>query len=279
MAVVRTGARPVLVDCDAKCQLIDVDAVEREAGPKTAAVISVDLFGQMAPVEDLEELAAQRGFALVEDAAQAQGASQKGRRAGGVGMVAATSFYPGKTLGAYGDAGAVMTDDDDIAERVRRLRNCGSDRKYHHPEVGFNSRLDTLQAAVLNAKLPHLDTWNQDRRELARRYGKLLESLDGVALPEVLPGNEPVWHIYAVRVPNRDRVLGALQASGVGAGVHDPVPIHLQGAFSDLGHGVGDFPQSEAAAETLLSLPIFPGMTPDQQDYVVSALGAALESA
>jgi len=274
LAVARTGARPVLVDCDADAGLLDVDAALERVGPGTRALMPVNLFGQVAPMEAL----APAGLPLIEDAAQSQGARRNGRLSGSFGRVAGTSFYPAKNLGAWGDAGAVTTDDGEIAGRVRALRQYGSDEKYHHPELGFNSRLDTLQAVVLRAKLRRLDGWNELRREAARRYDDLLAELPGVVRPRSLPGNEHVWHVYTVRVPDRDAVLASLQAAGVGAGVHYPVPIHLQGAFRHLGHRPGDFPEAERAAAEMLSLPMFPGIRPEQQEHVASALAAALSA-
>jgi dTDP-4-amino-4,6-dideoxygalactose transaminase len=276
MAVVRAGARPVLVDSDPECHLIDVDQVAERLGGRTRAIMAVDLFGQAAPLEQLEDLAREAGVALVEDAAQSQGARRLGRAAGAFGEIAGTSFYPGKNLGAYGDAGAVLTRSDGLADRVRRLRNYGSDVKYHHPEAGWNSRLDSIQAVVLRAKLRRLAVWNDQRRAAARHYDALLSDAPGVVRPTTRSGNEHVWHIYAVQVKERDRVLAALQRAGIGAGVHYPTPIHLQGAFAQLGHGKGDFPVAERAAAEMISLPLFPGIRDDQQREVVSALLGAV---
>ncbi len=277
LAVVRTGARPALVDSDAEPHLMVPELVEARTTDATRALFPVDLFGQMADYERLEPIARRSGLAIVEDAAQAQGASRGGRRAGAAGLIAGTSFYPGKNLGAYGDAGAVLTDDDALAESVRRLRNYGSDVKYHHPELGFNSRLDSLQAVVLRAKLKRLDDWNAARRAAAARYDELIGDDERVALPRTMPGNEHVWHIYAVRLPRRDEVIGKLNAAGIGAGIHYPVPLHLQGAFAHLGHGPGDFPNAERAADEMLSLPLFPGISEAQQAHVASSLRAALD--
>jgi len=226
-------------------------------------------------MEEIEALASASGVYVVEDAAQAQGARRHSRVAGSFGAIAGTSFYPGKNLGAYGDAGAVMTDDPDLGSRMRRLRNYGSERKYDHPELGFNSRLDSIQAVVLRAKLARLPAWNEQRRRAAARYDELLADVD-VERPEALPDNEHVWHLYVVRVRERDRVLAALRDADIGAGVHYPVPIHLQGAFAQLGHGVGSFPQAERAAGEMLSLPIFPGIREEQQGRVVDVLRRAL---
>jgi dTDP-4-amino-4,6-dideoxygalactose transaminase len=284
LAVARSGATPVLVDSDPETHLLDVDRALGCIGAKTKALMPVNLFGQIAPIDALREGLAARGaadpkapaIAVIEDAAQSQGARRNGSLSGSFGDIAGTSFYPGKNLGAYGDAGAVVTDDEVLAARVRALRQYGSERKYEHPELGFNSRLDTLQAVVLRAKLARLESWNEDRRRAARRYDELLAGLADAQLPHTLTGNEHVWHLYTVRVPARDRVLESLRAEGVDAGVHYPVPIHLQGAFANLGHRRGDFPEAERAADELLSLPIFPGITSGQQERVVAALEAAL---
>lgn len=271
MAVVRTGAVPVLVDCDPAYHLMDPEQARAALGPRTRAVVPVHLFGQMAPTEALEERLRADGIALVEDAAQAQGARRHGRAAGSVGRVAATSFYPGKNLGAYGDAGAVLTDDDGVARRVRALRCYGGSQREHH-ELGFNSRLDTLQAVVLHAKLARLAGWNCARRSAAARYAELLAPHPEVRLPDVVPGNEPVWHLYVVKLPDRDGALTRLQAAGIGASVHYPQPIHLTPAFAELGHGEGSFPVAEALAREMLSLPLFPGISLEQQVRVVDAL-------
>ncbi|HVK20399.1 MAG TPA: DegT/DnrJ/EryC1/StrS family aminotransferase [Actinokineospora sp.] len=274
-AVARTGATPVLVDCDPDTMLIDVTAAAAAVTTRTRVVLPVDLYGQTAQIDQLRALLPPN-VAIVEDAAQSQGAERDGVRAGSLGDIAATSFYPGKNLGAYGDAGAVTTDRADLAERVRLLGAHGSPRKYEHPVLGFNSRLDTLQAVVLSAKLRRLDGWNADRRAAAERYDKLLAGLDGVVTPVVAEGNVPVWHLYVIRVAERDAVLGKLQAAGIGAGIHYPTPVHLTGAFAGLGHGVGAFPVSELVAGEILSLPLFPEITSAQQERVVSVLADSL---
>ena len=270
-AVARAGARPVFVDVDDEALLLDPAKLEAAITPRTRAVVPVDLYGQIAPFEQLAWLA-DRGIAVVEDGAQSQGASRLGMNAGSFGSIAATSFYPGKNLGAYGDGGAVLTDDDALAERVRLLGAHGSPAKYQHTVLGFNSRLDTLQAVVLRAKLRRLRGWNARRQAAAALYDRLLEGLPQVRRPVTLPGNEHVWHLYVVRVDDRDTVLRKLQADGVGAGIHYPVPVHLTPAMSDLGNGPGSFPVSERAAAEILSLPIYPGITPQQQERVVEAL-------
>ncbi|CCH29845.1 DegT/DnrJ/EryC1/StrS family aminotransferase [Actinosynnema sp. NPDC047251] len=271
-AVARTGATPVLVDCVADTGLIDTALVSDALTARTKAIVPVHLYGQAAAVEELRSF----GVPVVEDAAQAQGARRNGVAVGGLGDIAATSFYPGKNLGAYGDGGAVLTSSDELATAVKLLREHGSPRKYEHTVLGFNSRLDTLQAVVLSAKLRRLEGWNTARREAAARYSALLESVAGVTPPVVLEGNLPVWHLYVVRVAERDRVLAALHAAGIGAGIHYPTPVHLTGAFDSLGHARGDFPVSEAVAGEILSLPLFPEITAAQQERVVTALAEAV---
>jgi dTDP-4-amino-4,6-dideoxygalactose transaminase len=274
-AVVRAGGRPVLVDVDDECLLIDPGQVAGRITPRTKAVVPVHLYGQSAPVELVEPFAREVGAAVVEDAAQSQGARRHGRPTGGLGDIAATSFYPGKNLGAYGDAGAVVTDDDEIARRVRSMGNHGSSVRYQHPELGFNSRLDTLQAVVLSAKLRRLEAWNQARDEAARRYDEMLADVDGVRVPARMSGSTHVWHLYVVRIERRDDVLERLNAEGIGAGIHYPVPVHLHGAFSDLRQGPGSFPVAERAAREILSLPLHPHITVPQQERIVERLAKA----
>jgi dTDP-4-amino-4,6-dideoxygalactose transaminase len=275
-AVSRIGARPVLVDVDDEHLLVDADAVERVITERTQAIAPVHLFGQPAFVEQLEELARVFRVPIVEDAAQAQGALRHGRPVGSLGRVAATSFYPGKNLGAAGDAGAVTTDEPEVADMVRMLSAHGSPTKYVHDVIGMNSRLDTVQAVVLRAKLARLEKWNDLRREAAARYGRLLADVAGVRTPVSAPGNEDVWHLYVVRVAERDRVLAELNSAGVGAGIHYPTPVHLTGAYAGLALGEGSFPVAEKAAGEILSLPLFPHITPEQQEYVVSVLADAV---
>ncbi|RVU22416.1 DegT/DnrJ/EryC1/StrS family aminotransferase [Streptomyces antnestii] len=280
-AVLRAGARPLLVDVDPEGLLMDParvpDALDADGGGRGVKVlVPVHLHGQLAPMEDLLALARRHGLTVVEDAAQAHGAKRYGRPAGAWGRLAATSFYPGKNLGAYGDGGAVLTDDAELADTVRLLGDHGSRHKYVHERHGFNSRLDTLQAVVLRAKLTRLADWNARRHAAAERYAALLGAMDGVLLPAVLPGNQHIWHVYAVRVPHRDAVLAHLQGHGIGAGVHYPVPVHLQPAFRPFGYARGDFPVAERAAEELLSLPLFPHITAAQQERVADTLATAL---
>ena len=275
-AVVRAGARPVFVDVDDDALLLDPARVEEALGVRTRAVIPVDLYGQVAPFEQLPASLAARGVTVVEDGAQSQGATRHGCGAGTFGSIAATSFYPGKNLGAYGDAGAVVTDDDELAAAVRLLGAHGSPAKYQHVSLGFNSRLDTLQAVVLRAKLRRLARWNAERRAAAAVYGELLAGVAGVRLPVTLPGNEHVWHLYVVRVDGRDEVLSRLHAEGVGAGIHYPVPVHLTPAMAEYGPGPGGCPVAERAAGEILSLPMFPGITRAQQERVAHVLADAV---
>lgn len=272
LGVRRAGAKPVLVDCDPVFHLIDPDATAAAVTPKTRALMPVHLYGQAAPMTPLMNIAKEHDLLVLEDAAQAHGATQDGTPVGGWGAAAGFSFYPGKNLGAFGDAGAVATQHEHVATKIRALRNYGSEVKYHHPEPGFNSRLDAVQAVVLRAKLKHLASWNDQRRERAERYRALLADVDGVVLPETAAKNRHVWHLFVVRVPDRDKTLAALNAQGIGAGIHYPIPIHLQGAFTDLGKKEGSFPVAEKASKEILSLPLFPELSDAQQDRVVEVL-------
>ncbi|WP_427172940.1 DegT/DnrJ/EryC1/StrS family aminotransferase [Arthrobacter sp. 92] len=271
-AVSRIGAVPVPVDVDPDYLLIDPERVEAAVTARTQAIMPVHLFGQTAFVERLEPIAAACGALIIEDAAQSQGASRLGRFAGTLGAAAGTSFYPGKNLGAAGDAGAVVTDDDGIATRVRLLGSHGSAVKYQHDAIGMNSRLDALQAVVLNAKLRRLASWNERRRQAAKRYSDLLQDAPGVVPPRSAEGNTDVWHLFVIRIAERDRVLAALNEAGIGAGVHYPVPVHLSGAYRNLDLAPGSFPVAEKAAQTMLSLPMYPHISAEQQEYVVDVL-------
>ncbi|MBM9503534.1 DegT/DnrJ/EryC1/StrS family aminotransferase [Actinacidiphila acididurans] len=278
-AVARTGATPVLVDCAPDTYLMDTAAALAAVGPATRAVVPVHLYGQCAEVAELTA-ALPAHVHVVEDAAQSQGATREGRSPGS-GTIAGTSFYPGKNLGAYGDAGAVLTDDEERAALVRAIANHGGVAKYRHDVPGFNSRLDGLQAVVLRAKLARLEAANTARRAAAARYDSLLAGLADagrVVLPVTAPGNEHVWHLYVIQVlgADRDDVVGKLNAEGIGAGVHYPAPVHLTPAYAGLGHRRGDFPHAEAVADRILSLPLYPQITADQQQRVVDALTAAL---
>lgn len=277
-AVLRCGATLVPADVDDDFLLDPQDVAERLTA-RTRAVVAVHLYGQMAPVTRLREVVGP-DVLVVEDAAQSQGASRDGFRSGGAGDVAATSFYPGKNLGAFGDGGAVLTSADDVAQRARRLRNHGGIDRYEHLEVGTNSRLDTLQAAVLSVKLTRLDAWNAQRSAAAARYGALLADAFGdvpeVVVPRELPGAAHVWHLYVVRMPDRTAVSDALGAAGIGHGIHYPAPVHLLPATAHLGFRPGSAPRAEAHADQILSLPMFPGITAAQQEHVVGTLHSAV---
>jgi dTDP-4-amino-4,6-dideoxygalactose transaminase len=276
-AVLRAGATPVLVDVDDEHLLLDPERLA-EVADQCRAALPVHLFGQMAPMARIREVAERHGIIVVEDAAQAQGATHRGVPIGGWGLAAATSFYPGKNLGAFGDAGGVLTDDASFARMVRLLAAHGSEVKYEHPVLGFNSRLDTLQAVVLRAKLRRLDEWNDQRRAAADRYAQLLADVPEVRLPTVAPDNEHVWHLYVVRVDRRDEVLATLNAAGIGAGIHYPTPVHRTGGMADSGYRPGDFPITERAAGEILSLPLFPGITAEQQERVAAVLTGAVRA-
>lgn len=278
-AVSRIGADPVLVDVDPQCLLIDPVAATQAITERTQAIMPVHLYGQTAFVEQMRPEAERAGVVIIEDAAQSQGAFRHGRMAGSLGLAAGTSFYPGKNLGAAGDAGAVVTNDAGLAARVRVLGEHGSPTKYRHSTVGMNSRLDTVQAVVLRAKLARLEGWNEGRRAAAARYAELLRPLadsGDVWLPTEAEGNHHVWHLYTIQLEHRDGVLEELRAAGIGAGVHYPVPVHLTGAYEHLGLVRGAFPITEAASDRLLSLPIFPHITAEQQERVVVALLRAI---
>lgn len=275
-AVSRIGAIPVFVDVDDEHLLIDPDAAEAAITERTRVIVPVHLFGQTAPVERILPIAEKHGIVVVEDAAQAQGASSPAGRAGAMARMAATSFYPGKNLGAAGDAGAVMTDDADAAALIRNLAAHGSSTKYVHDHIGMNARLDAIQAPVLRAKLRRLDGWNAARRAAADRYTTLLADIDGIRVPTVRHGNADVWHLYVVRIDDRERVMAEMSAAGVGVGIHYPTPVHLTEAYAGLGFQRGQFPVAEAAAGRILSLPMFPHLTEAQQNGVADVLSRAV---
>jgi dTDP-4-amino-4,6-dideoxygalactose transaminase len=271
LAISNAGAKPVLAEVNPDTSNIDPEAVRSVITTRTRAIIPVHLYGRPADMDRIGEIAAQYGLALIEDACQAHGARYKGKRVGSFGNAAAFSFYPGKNLGAYGDGGAVVTNDSALAERLRRMRNYGQKKKYVHVEKGFNRRLDTLQAAILRVKLRHLDEWNSSRRQHARRYVELLRETP-VVLPRQGPDEESVWHLYVVRSPQRDALKAHLESRGVMAGLHYPTPIHLQPAYSDAGYRRGDFPVCERLADEILSLPMHPELKPEALLRVADAI-------
>jgi len=279
-AISYTGAKPVLVDCELETYLIDPAAVEAAITSRTRAIMPVHLYGQPANMTALSALAEKHGLAIVEDAAQAHGATLADRRScGALGIAAAFSFYPGKNLGAFGDGGAVTTNDDALAHQLRLLRNWGSVVKYHHEVQGYNSRLDTIQAAILSVKLRRLEEWNENRSRAAGWYHAALGHCSGLILPQQAPWTgRHVHHLFVVRLRDHDRdaVMRDLSARGIQTIVHYPVPIHLQKAYSSLGHRPGTFPNAEGAARTVLSLPMFPEMTEEQVAGVAEALHTVL---
>jgi dTDP-4-amino-4,6-dideoxygalactose transaminase len=260
-AVSQVGAVPVPVDITESDYNVNVGAVAAAIGHRTAAIIPVHLYGQMADMEGLVAVSAHAGIPLIEDAAQAHGAMRDGRRAGGSGPAAAFSFYPGKNLGAFGDAGALTTNDERVVARVRALREHGQSRKYHHDEVGWTSRLDTIQAAVLSRKLARLDGWNEERRAIAALYLDALAEVGDLGLPNVPDRSSPVWHLFVIRTADPTGLADHLAGLGVGSGRHYPQPPHLSGAYSSAGYREGEFPVAEALGRECLSLPIFPAMT------------------
>jgi dTDP-4-amino-4,6-dideoxygalactose transaminase len=271
-AVSQTGATPVLADVLEEDGNLDPAAAAAAITDRTRAVLAVHLYGQMADVRALAEL----GVELHEDAAQAHGASRDGVSPGAVGRVASFSFYAGKNLGAFGDAGAAATSDPELAERLRMLREHGQRRKYEHDEVGWTARLDTMQAIVLRHKLRELDGWNEQRRAAAGWYEEALRDVEGVRVPAVWDDSQPVWHLYSIRVADPDGLGHALRERGVASGRHYPVPVHLTAAYAGLGHAAGAFPVAEAWAREQLSLPMFPGITESQVAEVAEAIVAAL---
>jgi dTDP-4-amino-4,6-dideoxygalactose transaminase len=273
-AVTQAGGLPVLVDASERDLNIDVAAARLAVGPKTRFLLPVHLYGQLADLRALAALASECGLGIVEDACQAHGAVRDGLTPGMVGAAAAYSFYPGKNLGAFGDAGALVTADDGLAERVRALREHGQRRKYVHEWEGWTARLDTIQALVLRRKLPLLDGWNEERRAAAACYDAALAGVGDLVLPPVPAGSEPAWHLYVVRTAAPEALGEHLRAAGIATGRHYPTPVHLAPAYAWLGHRRGDFPVSELLAEQCLSLPLYPGIAPEQLDAVSEAVRA-----
>lgn len=275
-AITNTGAKPVLVDIDPATYNLDPTLLEAAITPATRAIMPVHLYGQTADMDPILHIASKHGMQVIEDAAQAHGARYKGKRAGSLGDAAAFSFYPGKNLGAYGDGGAVVTNDPQLAERIRMLRDLGMRVKYHHEIKGFNHRLDTMQAAVLRVKLRHLDDWNAARRQVARQYDLRLSDLI-IIIPSTPEWAEHIYHLYVIRAENRDALQKYLNQAGIASGLHYPIPIHLQPAYQELGYQEGDFPITEQYAKEILSLPMYPELTTDAVDYVADTIKAFLE--
>ncbi len=275
-AVSIAGGRVVFVDVDPDTYTMDPALVARAITGKTKGIVPVHLYGQCADMDPILAIASQHGLWVVEDAAQAHLAEYKGRKAGSMGAAAGFSYYPGKNMGACGEAGAVTTNTPGVEELVRKLRDHGQAKKYYHDIEGHNGRCDALQAAALRIKLRHLPAWNEARRAHAQRYMELLADARGVVLPKVAEGRLPVWHLFVVQVDERDRVAEELKAAGIATGLHYPVPLHLQQAYQHLGYGEGRFPVSEAYSRRLLSLPMYPELTEEQILHVAGALRAAV---
>ena len=275
-AITYCGAKPVFVDIDALTYTMDPTLLEDAITARTKAIIPVHLFGQPADMHPILEIARARGLHVIEDAAQAHGAEYKGSRAGSLGDAGCFSFYPGKNLGAFGEAGAVVTNDETLQEKIRVLRDHGQVQKYHHTMVGWNCRMDGIQAAVLGVKLPHLEKGNDLRRLHAAKYDEALQGIEEVVTPYVADYAHHVYHIYAMRVARRDELIAVLAAMGIACGIHYPVPIHLQDAYRSLGHEIGDFPISERVAQHVISLPMFPELTSAQLAIVINAVKEAV---
>ena len=272
-AIGYTGARPVFVDVDARTLTMDVTRIEAAITPRTRAILPVHLYGQPADMEPILDIARRRKLLVIEDAAQAHGAEYRGRRVGAIGDLGCFSFYPGKNLGACGEGGMVVTNDAQYARTIRMLRDWGAERKYEHVIKGFNFRLEEVQAAVLRVKLRRLEQWTEARRSAAQRYDRLLAG-SGIATPSTRGDVRHVYHIYAVRSPERAAWQAALSAQGIHTGIHYPTPVHLLPAHADLGYGQGQFPCAESAAREVLSLPMFPEITAEQCARVATALTA-----
>ena len=278
-SIARLGARPVFVDVEPDTLNLDVEGVRRAITPRTRAIMPVHLFGQCADMAPLMALAEEGGIPIVEDAAQAIGATYRGRQAGTFGVLGCFSFFPTKNLGAFGDGGLVVARDDDLAEKVRTLRNHGAEQQYYHRSIGGNFRLDAVQAAVLRVKAPRLAQWTEARRRNAARYRELFDApalRHRVTLPVERAGRTHIYNQFVIRLPERDRVRAALQARGIGTAIYYPVPLHLQECFGALGYRPSDFPRAEAAALDSLALPVFPELTAEQQAQVVDAFAEVL---
>ena len=274
--ILLAGGTPVLVDMDPSTYHLDPGKIEAAITSRTKALMPVHLYGDPVDMDPVLEIAKRHGLLVIEDAAQAQGAKYKGRRCGSMGDIAGFSFYPGKNLGAYGDAGAITTDSDAYAASVRERGDHGSKKKYHHLVLGTNSRLDAMQAAVLSVKLKRLDAWNEGRRRVARAYGERLADLADLTLPRFRAGHEPIFHLYVIRSARVKEIDAALQAAGIGFGYHYPLPVHLQPAYSSLG-APGSFPEAELGAGEILSLPMFPEMSEAQVDHVAKVVSKSLK--
>ena len=275
-AVIYAGARPVLIDIDPHSFTIDPSKIEKAITRRTKVILPVHLYGQAADMDPIMEMARRHGLVVIEDAAQAHGAKYKGRSVGSIGDMACFSFYPGKNLGAYGEGGAVTTSNAEYANTVRMLRDWGQDRKYHHVLRGYNYRMEGFQGAVLGVKLRHLEKWTDARRSVVHQYNELLADC-GIETPEEMSWGQHVYHVYTIQTDDRDGLQSALTSAGIQTGIHYPVPVHLQPAYSDLGYGPGAFPQSEAAAKRVLSLPLYPELSQEAIARVAAAVKQSVD--
>jgi dTDP-4-amino-4,6-dideoxygalactose transaminase len=278
-AIIDCGARPVFVDIDPATCTLDVTELGAAITPSTRAIIPVHLYGQPVDMDPVMALAEQHNLLVIEDACQAHGATYKGRATGSLGHAGCFSFYPGKNLGAYGDGGAVVTNDQALAAEIVMLRNHGTKQKYVHEVVGWNERLDALQAAILQVKLKYLPEWNELRRAHAAAYNARLSEVPGITCPHEADYARHVYHVYGIHVQDRDAVMDTLKAHGAGCGIHYPIPVHLQQACGYLGHERGDFPHTEYSADHIVSLPMFPELSNEQIAYVVDTLSNAVGAA
>lgn len=271
-AISQVGACPVFVDVKDDTSNIDPEKIEACITTKTRAIIPVHLYGQPADMDAIQHIADKHNLLVIEDACQAHGALYKGKKAGSLGLAGCFSFYPGKNLGAFGEAGAVVTQDEAIAQKIRMIRDHGQEKKYYHLIEGFNGRLDAIQATVLRIKLKHLQTWTQSRQRNARYYDELLSGIPGITIPTEAEFAKSVYHLYVIHVDRRDALQQHLNQKGIATGLHYPLPLHLQDAYKHLGHSQGDFPVTESSAARLLSLPMFPELTREQINYIASTI-------
>ncbi len=271
-AVSSVGATPVLVDCEAESGLMDTTKLEAAITPKTKVILPVHLYGQPADIDDVLMIAKKHGLLVIEDACQSHGATYKKKKVGSLAHGAAFSFYPGKNLGAYGDAGGITTNDEKVAEMVKILRDHGSKVRYHHDVIGWNERMDGIQGAVLGIKLPHLDRWNRSRYDHAQSYRKALNGIGDIRFIEEKNDRTQIYHLFVIRTSKRDALQKHLNDVGIQSGIHYPIPLHLQKAYAFLGHKKGDFPHAEKLCDEILSLPMFPELTESQIDEVVQAI-------
>ncbi|HDH86978.1 MAG TPA: DegT/DnrJ/EryC1/StrS family aminotransferase [Desulfobacteraceae bacterium] len=270
------GAKPVFVDIDNETYTMNPALLEAAVTPRTKAIIPVHLFGQMADMDPIMDLAKKKRLFVIEDSCQAHGAEYNGKPAGSMGDAGCFSFYPGKNLGACGEAGAVVTNNQKLAEKIKTLRDHGQPEKYQHRMIGWNARMDGLQGAILSVKLRHLSEWNEARRNKAKVYNKLLAGIDGVITPKEAGYAKHVYHVYAIRVQDREKLITALTDKGIQCGIHYPIPIHLQEAYRYLGLGKNSFPVAERCSQELISLPMFPELTKEQSGYVVQEIGSSI---